>query len=174
MHANRVVRGWPDAWRPEKIFGIQRNDLLNQRLLGEIHLDDFEVTHTKDNIQWFGDEQEQVEKKLEKAIGDLINVAKTPWKDQTGDGGPGEGEIDMAISQLRDELLSPEMIDKLSLIDLPEEEVISESMRRISGPVKAKEHHWVMTADGAEVEVSATGPFKITYVNPADDPRGTK
>jgi hypothetical protein len=40
--------------------------------------------------------------------------------------------------------------------------------------MKAKEHHWVMTADGAEVEVSATGPFKITYVNPADDPRGTK
>jgi hypothetical protein len=39
--------------------------------------------------------------------------------------------------------------------------------------MKAKEHHWVMTADGAEVEVSAVGPFKITYVNPADDPRGT-
>jgi quercetin dioxygenase-like cupin family protein len=38
--------------------------------------------------------------------------------------------------------------------------------------MKAKEHHWVMTADGAEVEVSAMGPFKITYVNPADDPRG--
>jgi quercetin dioxygenase-like cupin family protein len=38
--------------------------------------------------------------------------------------------------------------------------------------MKAKEHHWVMTADGAEVEVSAVGPFKITYVNPADDPRG--
>ena len=37
--------------------------------------------------------------------------------------------------------------------------------------MKAKEHHWVMTADGAEVEVSATGPFKITYVNAADDPR---
>jgi hypothetical protein len=138
MHANRVVRGWPDAWRPEKIFGIQRNDLLNQRLLGEIHLDAFEVTHTKDNIQWFGDEQEQVEKKLQVAISDLINVAKTPWKDQTGDGGPGEGEIDMAISQLRDELLSPEMVDKLSLVDLPEEDVIGESMRRISGPVKAK------------------------------------
>ena len=28
------------------------------------------------------------------------------------------------------------------------------------------------TGDGAEVEVSATGPFKITYVNPGDDPRG--
>jgi hypothetical protein len=37
--------------------------------------------------------------------------------------------------------------------------------------MKAKEHHWVMTADGAEVEVSAMGPFMITYVNPKDDPR---
>jgi len=38
--------------------------------------------------------------------------------------------------------------------------------------MKAKEHHWVLTAEGAEVEVSAMGPFQITYVNPADDPRG--
>jgi hypothetical protein len=37
--------------------------------------------------------------------------------------------------------------------------------------MKAKEHHWVLTADGAEVEISAMGPFKITYVNAGDDPR---
>ena len=37
--------------------------------------------------------------------------------------------------------------------------------------MKAKEHHWVMTADGAEVEVSAMGPFVITYVDPNADPR---
>ena len=37
--------------------------------------------------------------------------------------------------------------------------------------MKAKMHHWVVTADGAEVEVSAVGPFQITYVNPANDPR---
>ena len=37
--------------------------------------------------------------------------------------------------------------------------------------MKAREHHWVMSADGAEVEVSAMGPFKITYVNAGDDPR---
>src|SRR5262249_52952909 len=40
FHSERVVKGWPDAWRPERIFGLNRNDLLNQRLLGEIHLDD--------------------------------------------------------------------------------------------------------------------------------------
>ena len=37
--------------------------------------------------------------------------------------------------------------------------------------MKAKQHHWVFTGDGATVEVSAMGPFVITYVNPRDDPR---
>jgi len=37
--------------------------------------------------------------------------------------------------------------------------------------MKAKMHHWVLSADGAEIEVSAMGPFAITYVNPAEDPR---
>ena len=38
--------------------------------------------------------------------------------------------------------------------------------------MKAKMHHWVSTGDGATVEVSAMGPFKITYVDPSTDPRG--
>ena len=59
LHADRVVRGWPESWRPEAIYGFQgRNDLINQRLVGEIHLNDFEVSHTKDDILWYGDEQE--------------------------------------------------------------------------------------------------------------------
>lgn len=37
--------------------------------------------------------------------------------------------------------------------------------------MKAKMRHWVFTGDPTEIEVSAMGPFAITYVNPADDPR---
>jgi len=40
--------------------------------------------------------------------------------------------------------------------------------------MKAKGHHWVFTGDGALVEVKAMGPFMITYVDPADDPRTPK
>lgn len=137
LHADRVVRGWPEAWRPERIFGLNRNDLLNQRLLGEIHLDDFEVTHTKDNIQWYGDDEEQVEKELEKKISDLIPIARTPWKDQEDSRGPSAGEVDLAIAGLRDELLSPEMIDKISIEVLPEESALNESLERIAAPVKS-------------------------------------
>jgi quercetin dioxygenase-like cupin family protein len=32
-------------------------------------------------------------------------------------------------------------------------------------------HHAVSTANGATVQVSAVGPFELTYVDPKDDPR---
>ena len=32
-------------------------------------------------------------------------------------------------------------------------------------------NHWVFTTEPTLVEVSAMGPFAITYANPADDPR---
>ena len=35
----------------------------------------------------------------------------------------------------------------------------------------ANMNHWASTTAATEIEVSAMGPFAITYVNPADDPR---
>jgi hypothetical protein len=32
-------------------------------------------------------------------------------------------------------------------------------------------NHWVTTTDPVDIQVSGEGPFAITYVNPADDPR---
>jgi hypothetical protein len=37
--------------------------------------------------------------------------------------------------------------------------------------MKAGMNHWVFTTKPAIVQVSAMGPFQITYVDPKDDPR---
>ena len=37
----------------------------------------------------------------------------------------------------------------------------------------ANVNHFAMTKGRTEVQVHAIGPFAMTYVNPADDPRGT-
>ncbi|MBA3259590.1 MAG: hypothetical protein H0T68_09015 [Gemmatimonadales bacterium] len=37
--------------------------------------------------------------------------------------------------------------------------------------VAAKEPHFVRARERTLLEVRSTGPFEITYVNPADDPR---
>lgn len=53
----RLIQGSGDeGYRPVAIFG-QANSYRYQRLFGELHLDGFEVSHTKDGFRW--DENEQ-------------------------------------------------------------------------------------------------------------------
>jgi len=53
----RIIEGsGEDGYRPPLIFGSS-NSYRYQRLFGELHLDGFEVSHTKDGFRW--DENEQ-------------------------------------------------------------------------------------------------------------------
>ena len=48
----RVIQGSGDEkYRPPEVFGSP-NSFESQRLFGEIHLDGFEVSHTKDGFRW--------------------------------------------------------------------------------------------------------------------------
>lgn len=49
---NRLIQGSLDeGYRPEYVFG-KPNSYRYQRIFGEIHLDGFEVSHTKDGFKW--------------------------------------------------------------------------------------------------------------------------
>lgn len=55
---NRLIQGSADeGYRPEAIFG-HANSYRYQRLFGELHLEGFEVSHTKDGFRW--EEYEEV------------------------------------------------------------------------------------------------------------------
>jgi predicted membrane-bound dolichyl-phosphate-mannose-protein mannosyltransferase len=57
------------------------NTLVSQRLVGEVYLDDFEVSHTKNAIHFIGDEEEQIEDELEKQFSIFKKIAGTPYKE---------------------------------------------------------------------------------------------
>lgn len=58
---NRLIQGSADdAYRPPAIFGSS-NSFRSQRLFGELHLDGFEVSHTKDGFRWENHEDEFVD-----------------------------------------------------------------------------------------------------------------
>jgi hypothetical protein len=40
-----------------------------------------------------------------------------------------------------------------------------------TGTIKAKMHHFAIARAATELSIRAEGPFAMTYVNPADDPR---
>jgi hypothetical protein len=53
----RLIEGsWDEPYRPDHIFG-SGNTYRKQRLYGEIHLEGFEVSHTKDGFKWEDHEQ---------------------------------------------------------------------------------------------------------------------
>lgn len=131
LQSGRVIKGWPASWRPAKIYGQMEgsNDLVNQRLVGEINLDGFEPTHTKDDIDWIGEEEEQVEEKLAEAVADLREVAKTPYKAMDDTRGPSNIDVQTAVDEFQNELASDEMVDALSVDSVPPPEIASQAFQ---------------------------------------------
>jgi hypothetical protein len=66
LRNDRSLSGGLDSWRPQEIFGDARNDLINQRITGEIDLDasGFKASHTKDDVSWEDDDEEILGEKL--------------------------------------------------------------------------------------------------------------
>jgi hypothetical protein len=126
VHKGRMVQTWPEAWHPEALYGQTQgsNDLVNQRLVGEIHLDEFDVSHTKDAIHWVDDEEDQVQNELKRVCAEYRDVARRARKR-----GHKQAAIDTAARALQAELESPELID---LIDdtppLPDAVAADESL----------------------------------------------
>ena len=138
--SDRVVRGWSDSWRPEDIYGFQgRNDLINQRLVGEIHLDTFEVSHTKDDILWVADEQEEVERLLQEACADYIAVARRARKGGVDPEGPNQLDTEIAIKELEEELSSAEFADLVNLEPVPPPETVKRAVQPLKDAIRSRE-----------------------------------
>lgn len=122
VHNDRMLRTWPDAWHPETLYGQLQgsNDLVNQRLVGEIHLDAFEVSHTKDAIHWVDDEEDQVQDALKEACAEYREVARSTRKRQR----MSPVAVQAAARALETELQSAEMNDIIES-DPPPEAVIA-------------------------------------------------
>lgn len=74
---NRVIQGSGDeGYRPVAIFG-QSNSYRYQRLFGELHLEGFEVSHTKDGFRW--EEHEEV---FLECLEEHLNEKPLPLLDQ--------------------------------------------------------------------------------------------
>ena len=133
LQSNRMVKGYPDAWRPSTLYGQFQgsNDLVNQRLVGEIHLDDFDVSHTKDSILWQGNQEAEVEDKLEEYCGGYKEIAKKPRKGGVDERRPSEPDVVAALDELEKELSSPEMVDQISIQVIPPSKIIAETNEKI-------------------------------------------
>lgn len=112
----RVIKGWPNSWRPQSIFGQLEgsNDLVNQRLIGEINLDNFDVSHTKNDISWKDDDQQLLEVELAHVAERFINIASSYRKRGARGTKPGRSTITSAFGMLDEEIRSQRFLSLIT------------------------------------------------------------
>ena len=96
----RLIEGsGEDSYRPSEIFGASTTAPY-QRMFGELHLEGFEVSHTKDGFQW-GSIKEHFLEKLE----ECMNAPPMPLIDQAKNASYSTLRISKKISKVVDEAL---------------------------------------------------------------------
>jgi len=126
---NRLVMGQPDAWRPQSLYGqlTGSNDLVNQRLVGEIHLDDFLISHTKNQILWQDDELDQVEENLGTLFADYKHTAEN--RRVRGEKGPTPQAQAVAIDAIKAIVLDPDFADVVNVKEVPAPELVHATLQ---------------------------------------------
>ena len=170
LQGQRVIRGWPESWRPEKVFGPGgSNNLINQRVVGEVNLEDFEVSHTKDEINWYGDEEDLVEAGLLKECRLYMDTAQRARKGEAQGHGPQQVHVDAAVRTLEEELATTEFLEKLQLEEaLPPVDQIAESNRAVVENAASMDPTFVATLGDMTVKVyvdSIGSPNDPYFVN---------
>ena len=142
IQANRVINGWPKAYKPSTVFGDQEggtNNLVNQRVIGELYLDGFAVSHTKDQILWQDNEQEEIEEKLGEICKDTIYFAeRISFKNERINDDQLTIFRDHAVDFVKSELKSYELNNFLVSTTPPPEKIIDVSYHRIINSVIAE------------------------------------
>lgn len=155
IQANRVIVGWPDSYRPETIFGSQEggsNDLVNQRLVGELFMDGFDVSHTKDEILFENDELDELESKLLEKCERLRKLALSYRKYLADERQPTIDEYTEAINEFDSELKSSQVKDFIATYEVPDLVLITESNETVKDTVMKKVKPTIKAQLG-EVEV---------------------
>jgi arsenate reductase-like glutaredoxin family protein len=127
----RQIKGYPDAWKPRSVFGgvdeEGSNTLISQRLIGEIVLDGFEVSHTKDDIVWQGDEYDRLEEFLVEKTQALKRFALSMRKGDTSKTAWDRERLKEIMEEARQEFGSTEFRDAVTDAALPPIEIIRQA-----------------------------------------------
>ncbi len=183
MQADRAIQGWPGGFRPEVIFGDQeggRNDLINQRIVGEMFLDiRFAVSHTKDKIVWLGDEYEVFSEKLLEVCKEIMAAANSIRFREAVVLINVEANQNKAFEELSRELNSVEIIDIINTKETPPENIIKESysqLSRVTKDTNEPDYQYTIGKNGKIITVrvflisnSVFEPYVIIETSTAED-----
>jgi hypothetical protein len=116
-------------------------------------MDNFLVSHTKDDISWQMDEEEQVDSELAEIGADYRRRALEHRKRKDDERGPSESEITLALNELKRELTSPEMLDQMRIESIPPASAIAAAKKQIVEAIRQGDPAYQAELDGISVTI---------------------
>ena len=158
IQADRVIVGYPKNYRNSLIFGSEdggRNDLTNQRLTGEINLDErFGVSHTKDQILFADDEEDLLDKALFKKLADYKKESNIPHKTRDKKNTDKDFDFESAVKTVIENLKTDSFKDVLlKKAVLPEKAITKTNEETVKRLLKAKHKSFTYILDGISIVI---------------------
>ncbi len=157
IQADRVIVGFPKNYRNSLIFGHEdggRNDLTNQRLTGELYLDEkFGVSHTKDQILFTDDEEDLLDEALFKNLADFKKESNIPHKSRIKEYDSNfdfEGSVKSVIENLNTDLFKDVLLNKSVL---PVKAIIKTNDETLTRLLRAKHKIFSYIIDKISIDV---------------------
>lgn len=173
IRRNRVIVSQPTAWRPSTLYGHEggTNNLINQRLIGEIHLDDFMVSHTKNAILFQNEEEHDVEQKLAEEFSVYMDVAEDArYRNKT----VNMETITMGLAAAVEQMQRPEFIDAVSINEVLPPSLIDAENKPVIESMKTGEPTHTLNFPGfvgkifLKHELSPADPYFLPFYSPDD------
>ena len=113
----RMIRGGTgQGWKPQEVFG-SGNSFQSQRLVGELDLDAWPVSHTKDSFDWEGTSRGRPHQELVNACDDYVKKAKEYRTTDDGRKAVSAADAAHVMERTAVELSDEELAAVMTIID---------------------------------------------------------
>ncbi len=163
-HGRVIIGGYENGYRPEEVFE-KSNSFVYQRLFGELNMDEWPVTQTKDSFDWYSGLEDLLIEKLLVECDEYRKKAKEYRKGKKVD-------VKNGLSTLVQKLTTAGIINDANISDLPKE-IIEESESRPntdeSEPAQTQDSVQqpstkAKSVPTGEVQLVGTNGQKLTFV----------
>ena len=113
-HGRVIIGGYENHYRPEEVFE-KSNSFVYQRLFGELNLDEWPVTQTKDGFAWYNGLEDSFNDKLVEVCAVYCKKAKEYRK-------PTAKPVEPEFTKAANAFTAAGIIDHIEVSDLPFEE----------------------------------------------------
>lgn len=150
-----IVGGYENGYRPEEIFE-KSNSYVYQRLFGELNLDGWRVTQTKDAFDLYGGLEDVLIEKLKEECEDYRKKAKEYRKRP-------KVSINTGIETLVNTFSNAGVIDDVVVTSISEENDVESSQITIDQQAEDSTVPSTATRDPADIEVEGANGKRIVF-----------